>query len=762
MAMVTIKLRPGVDVERTPTLLEAGWSIFNLARFRAGLAEKIGGWVRFYSAVLSGVPKCLHAWQDLNEVDRLAVGTTSVLGYVEGTAFIDITPQTLTSDFQPDFSTTVSSSLVTITDANIANVTVDDSIEFKTPVAVGGLILSGVYPIDSVLSTTSYRIDAGTAATLTRANLTITNISQANPGVVTYSGADNLANGDLVYIFGVVGMTQVNGLLFTVANLNAGANTFELSSTDTTAYTAYASAGTLSFAAVPKFTTASASASVTVTLQDSNLAAFDTVNFPLSTSVGGCTIDGTYTVPASPAPAADTFAIVASTQASSSTSAMMNAGRVELLYYIAIGPLPAATGYSVGGYSTGGYSTGSVPTSQVGTPITATDWTLDNWGQTLLACPHGGTIYIWSPNTGFSTADPLTANGAPARNTGMFVSMQTQMVIAYGSTEPQTIGVDTDPLLVKWCAQSDYTDWEPSATNQAGSRRLPTGSKIVSGLSASQQELLWTDLDLWSMTYLGFPDAWGFTRIGNNCGLIGKHAVARQGANVYWMGLKSFFALGGGGVNIIPCSVWDAVFQDLNTDYQSKCWAWSNTPFNEVWFFYPRESTSATEPDACVIYNTAENVWYPSADDLLDRSAGIDQSILGEPIATSPTGSIYQHEIGYDAAGTPITPSIETGWFTLTEGHDIMFMDWILWDMIFKLYNSSNQSAQVQMTIYSVMYPNDPSPRTYGPYTLTSATLYQNLRVRGRLVRFKFTSSDAGSWWRIGANKCRLAPSGTR
>ena len=758
MGMVTLKIRPGVDVERTPTLLEAGWSVFNLARFRAGLAEKLGGWVKYYAAIIDGVPKCLHAWQDLNETDRLAVGTTELLGYIEGTALTDLTPQTMESDFQPNFATTAASSLVTIVDANISNVTTDDSIEFNTPVSVGGLILSGVYVINSVLSATSYRIDAGSNATLTRANATITAITQNNPGEVTTSGSHGFSTGDLIYIYGVVGMTQVNGVLFTITS--TGATTFTLG-VDTTAYTVYGSAGTASPASVPKFATTSASASVTVTLSDHGLAAGDTINFPLSTSVGGCTISGTYVVNSNPAVTTDTFSITASNQASSSTTAMMNAGLVELDYLIAIGPLPAATGYSVGGYSVGGYSTGAVPAAQTGTPITATDWTLDNWGQVLLACPEGGPIFTWQPNSGFATASPLTANDAPVRNTGMFVSMQTQMVIAYGSTDPQSIGLDTDPLLVKWCAQGDYTDWTPSQTSQAGSRRIPTGSKLVSGLSVSQQELLWTDLDLWSMTYLGFPEAWGFTRIGNNCGLIGKRAVCRQGAYVYWMGPSNFFVLGGGGVNIIPCTVWDAVFQDLNVDYQEKCWAWSNTPFNEVWFFYPRESTGATEPDAYVKFNTAENVWDYGADTLINRSCGIDQSILGKPVAASPTGLIYQHEEGYDADTVPIEPVIETGWMALSEGHDIVFMDWVLFDMKFMPYNSDDNSAQIQMTVYSAMYPNE-TPREYGPYTFTSATTYQNLRVRGRLVKFKFTSDDAGSYWRIGGNKARLAPSGTR
>ncbi len=78
----------------------------------------------------------------------------------------------------------------------------------------------------------------------------ITGITKANPAVLTYSGSDTYANGDEVFITGVVGMTNVNNKFFRVANVNAGANTFELTDTDgnnvnSTSYPAYSSGGTV-------------------------------------------------------------------------------------------------------------------------------------------------------------------------------------------------------------------------------------------------------------------------------------------------------------------------------------------------------------------------------------------------------------------------------------------------------------------------------------------------------------------------------------
>ena len=77
------------------------------------------------------------------------------------------------------------------------------------------------------------------------ANKTITGITQANPGVVSIT-AHGYSNGDTVVISGVVGMTQVNGKRFKVANVNT--DDFELQDIDgvdidTTSFTAYASGG---------------------------------------------------------------------------------------------------------------------------------------------------------------------------------------------------------------------------------------------------------------------------------------------------------------------------------------------------------------------------------------------------------------------------------------------------------------------------------------------------------------------------------------
>lgn len=69
--------------------------------------------------------------------------------------------------------------------------------------------------------------------------VTITGITKANPGVVTYTGTDP-SNGDYVFL-SVQGMHQLNDRVVRVANVNAGGNTFELQGVDTTLFDAFSS-----------------------------------------------------------------------------------------------------------------------------------------------------------------------------------------------------------------------------------------------------------------------------------------------------------------------------------------------------------------------------------------------------------------------------------------------------------------------------------------------------------------------------------------
>lgn len=754
MPFGSIELIPGVNVERTPTKLRAGYAQSQLIRFKDGLAQKYGGWEKFYPFPVAGVPRDLHAWQDLQNVEHLSIGTTTQLGVIADGTYTDITPQAITSDFAPNISTTVSSPLVDIIDPNISNVTTYDSIFFNVPVSQGGLILDGLYQITTVTGTHSYQINAGSNANATQTNSTATNNTTA--------AANNTLHFAATPAWVTAGMT--------IYNLTAAASipsaTLVVSTTATTvvmsdnaAAPGVGNGDLIVFSSVPVFTTVAGSAIVTVEFIAHGLSVGDTVVFPIPTTANGVTIRaGNYVVTV--VTSAKNFSITVNAVATASGKFAMNSGNAELVYSIALGAPALGTGFGLGAFGAGGFGTGVVPSSQTGTEITATDWTSDNWGEILLANPAGGGIYYWDPTGGFQNASLITENGAPPFNNGIFVSMSQQILVAFGSSVHEDIGYLKQPLLVQWSDVGNFLEWRANTNTQAGNFTLSIGSEIMAGMAVANQNLLWTDLDLWSMSYIGVPDVFGFNQIGTGMGAASSHAVQKFRGSVFWMGATNFYSYTGGGAAVIPCPVWDAVFQNINTSYLRNIRAMPNTPFNEVGWLYPSAASVSGECDSYVKMNVTE----PGAPwdyGLIARSAWIDQSVLGMPIGATPQGVIYLQETTNDADSNPLMSSFTTGEFYLGEGEEYVVVDQVIPDFKWNTFSGSATAAQVSLTFNVSNYPGE-TPIQYGPYVVSQATKYITVRFRGRLMSITVASSDLDSFWRLGSCKYRYAGAGRR
>lgn len=511
------------------------------------------------------------------------------------------------------------------------------------------------------------------------------------------------------------------------------------------ASTTIASSGIL-----PKFATSSGNASITVELPNNNFLSVPGLfyDFISATTVGGLTVQGPYEI----ASILDSTSFVinatdlATTTASSVT---MNSSLAQLQYYVTLGPQPIGSGFGGGGFGDGGFGTGSAVSGSPGTPITTDDWSLDNWGGVLIAVPKDGAIYTWSENSGLTNADVIP--GAPFFNGGAFVSMPQQILVAWRSC--QTTGVQ-DPLIVRWCDAGDYTNWEVSNQTTAGSFHLPTGSEIIGGMQGPNQGIIWTDVDVWVMQYVGGDLVFNFNRVGAGCGLIGQHAAGTLGGAVYWCGQSSFYVMSERGVEVLQCPVWDFIFQNLNQSYVSRIRCATNSLFNEIKWFFP-SAASTGENDSYVKYDILEQQWDYG---LLPRTSWCDASLLGNPFGTDPSGVLYQHDTGTLTAGVSL-PTFRTGWWSISEGNDLAFVDYVIPDFIWGTYSGADD-AQVNLTFFAVDYPGDPV-RQYGPYTVTQTTQYITPRIRGRLLSV-LVQSNSQSFWRLGRIRYRFAPMGRR
>ena len=118
MPHAALKLIPGVDVTKTPTLNEAAISQSQLIRFvpdrtLGGLVQKLGGWTKFYNNTLGSIVRALWAWEDTNSNSYLAVGAEGAPAGGGGSLQVivtgcstDITPEQTTRNVAVSFSTT--------------------------------------------------------------------------------------------------------------------------------------------------------------------------------------------------------------------------------------------------------------------------------------------------------------------------------------------------------------------------------------------------------------------------------------------------------------------------------------------------------------------------------------------------------------------------------------------------------------------------------------------------------------------------------
>ena len=90
--LTEIKFAPGIDKQDTSVGAAGRWVDSDLARFRYGLPEKIGGWSSLLTDTMQGVARAQHSFVDKEGNRYVAIGTDKfLLIYFEGQLF-DITP----------------------------------------------------------------------------------------------------------------------------------------------------------------------------------------------------------------------------------------------------------------------------------------------------------------------------------------------------------------------------------------------------------------------------------------------------------------------------------------------------------------------------------------------------------------------------------------------------------------------------------------------------------------------------------------------
>tara|TARA_R110000744_G_scaffold18153_2_gene48849 strand:- start:212 stop:1852 length:1641 start_codon:yes stop_codon:yes gene_type:complete len=423
------------------------------------------------------------------------------------------------------------------------------------------------------------------------------------------------------------------------------------------------------------------------------------------------------------------------------------------------------TGWSVNGWGSGTFGSSSALTANNQLRL----WSLDNFGEDLISNVRAGGIFYWDYTNVSNRPVELSAiagsNFAPTVGLQVLVSDIDRHVIVLGADpiEGGSRSEEIDPMLVAFSDQGNPLQWEPLSTNTAGSLRCSAGSQIIGGLRARQETLIWTDVAMYSLQFVGPPLTFGLNLVNEGVSLIGPNAVINTPNGIFWMDKKGFYSYGG-AVAPLPCSVDFYVFSDINEQQSFQVFGFLNKQFDEVGWFYC--SSSSDVIDRYVTYNYVDQTWSIGQ---LSRTAWLDEGIEPYPRATgtvSNSNFLYKHETGFDDDGSPMdNVFIESADFDLGEGEDFQFIRRVIPDVKF---TGTGTDQTINMVLKARNYPGD-SLTTDQTTPFTSTTTKIDTRARGRQAAIRFESDDDGSdgvreglGFRIGATRLDLQPNGRR
>lgn len=518
---------------------------------------------------------------------------------------------------------------------------------------------------------------------------------------------------------------------------------------------------------------AATNGSTTITVTDASHGAVtnDFVTFSGAVSLGGnitaAILNKEYQITVTNS---NTYTITASIAANGSDSGTGGAS-ITAAYQINTGlnVQVLGTGWGAGSWGRGGWGSATTVTAAG----TLRLWTSDNFGEDLLFNVRDAGVYFWDASNalsvrGVTLASVSTDVQTPTIATQVIVSDNDRHVIAFGAnnylSSSNTLVSAQDPLLIKFSNQEDYTVWTSTATNTAGDLRLGSGTHIIRAIETKREILVWTDLALYSMQFIGPPYTFGITMVASGITSMGFNCFAAVDDVVMWMGQGKFYIFSG-STQELPCPLKNYIFTDLNIGESDKIYASVNSEFNEVTWFYP--TADSTENNAYVTFNYADRAWTYGS---MARTAWIDRGTSTYPIAAAPDGYLYNHEFGMDdgstSPATPLNAYIESSPFDIGDGDNFVFIRRIIPDVTF--VNSTN-TPTVDMTLKMQNFPGSNYNKTTDSPVTRSATVpveqfttQAYVRLRGRQATFKVESNTLGTRWSLGSPRIEVQPDGRR
>jgi hypothetical protein len=206
----------------------------------------------------------------------------------------------------------------------------------------------------------------------------------------------------------------------------------------------------------------------------------------------------------------------------------------------------------------------------------------------------------------------------------------------------------------------------------------------------------------------------------------------------------------GGAPRIVPCPVRRAVVDNLAWMQADKIVVSTIAASGEFIVLYP-DKRDGNEVSRYVLWNPADNTWSVGT---LDRTAWVDAGPQAWPVATTTGGTVFYHEKGRSADGSPLSWRLESAPVDLADGDRLMSVLRVTPD-----FEEMSGGAAVELLTRD--WPqSDAVTRAIG--TVSGRTGKLDCRVTARQIALRLSGSSAPAFWRFGAMRLDTRETGAK
>lgn len=326
--------------------------------------------------------------------------------------------------------------------------------------------------------------------------------------------------------------------------------------------------------------------------------------------------------------------------------------------------------------------------------------------------------------------------------------------------------------IIRWTNPNKILEW-----SNGGNLNIQAiaGTKLVAaartGSTNEPALLFWSLNSLIRAQYSADPTNPNLTlfqtqTLEENITIISPNCVIKYDNIFFWVGVDQFYCFNG-VVQTLPNTMsTDWFFDNVDMNYRCKIFGLAVRRYHELWWFYVKKGSGATEPTDVIIYNLQEKRWY---DTILSRTAGVPATTFPSPImadgvlttiptrtSVSTTYPIWQHEYGTDKIiggyTFPIQSYFQTHYINLfkNDGRNNVLT------RTRRIEPDFISTGEMSVTVYTRAFPQD-TDTILGPFVFNTdpnnrTKKIDYVNIQGRFTSYRFESNTVGGYYQAGSN----------